>query len=160
MRSYYSERLWVPASWWVIAMFFAVSFVSAVGLYAGPTASLVASLVTAAGVAAVLLAYGNCRVHLDDAGLHAGAAVLDWSALGEAVAHDRAETEVRLGPGADPAAWLLVRGYAHESVEVSLRDPDDPHPYWLVSTRHPVQLVEAIEQARAARAAGPELTAG
>lgn len=160
VQIYYSERLSVPASWWVIGLFFAVSFVSAVGLYAGPAVSLVASLITAAGVSAALLGYGRVRVRVDAEGLHAGAAVLAWDAAGDALAHDRAATEARLGEGADHAAWLFVRGYVPESVEVAVADPDDPHPYWLVSTRHPAELLDAIGRARAARAAAGGVTPG
>jgi hypothetical protein len=159
VQIYYSERLWVPASWWVIGMFFAVSFVSAVGLYAGPIVSAAASLVTAGCVAAALVAYGNYRIQVDADGLHAGRAVLDWASTGDAVALDREATGVRLGTGADPSGWLAIRGYVHEAVEVTLTDPDDPHPYWLVSTRRPAELVAAIERARAARAKGPEVSA-
>lgn len=159
VQIYYSERLWVPASWWVIGLFFPVSFASAVGLYVSPGVALIASAVTAAGVAAVLLAYGSGRVHVDAAGLHAGAAVLDWDSAGEPVGHDRAATESRLGAGADPSAWLFVRGYVRESVEVVVVDPDDAHPYWLVSTRHPAELLDAIRRARASRASGSGIAA-
>jgi hypothetical protein len=159
VQIYYSERLWVPTAWWVVGMFFPVSFVSAVGLYAGPTVALIASVVTAAGVAAALLAYGSVRVRVDAAGLHAGAAVLDWDAAGDAIAHDRSATESRLGPDADHSAWLFVRGYVPESVEVAVADPEDPHPYWLVSTRHPADLLDAIERVRASRTAEPGITA-
>ena len=141
-------------------MFFAVSFVSAVALYAGPGAALVASLVTAAGVAAVLITYGTCLVQVDEGGLRAGSALLEWDGMGTVVSHDPAATDVRLGTGADPAAWLMIRGYVHESVEVAVADPGDPHPYWLLSTRHPQDLVAAIEQARSSRAKGPEVPAG
>ena len=160
MQIYYTERLSVPASWWVIGLFFAVSFVSAVGLYAGPTVSVVASLVTAGVIAAALVAYGRCRIQVDSDGLHAGKAVLDWASAGEVVALDREATGLRLGTGADPAAWLVVRGYVHEAVEVTLTDPADPHPYWLVSTRHPAELADAIRLVQATRADGHGVSAG
>ena len=159
VQIYYSERLSVPASWWVIGMFFSVSFVSAVGLYAGPAVSIAASLVVAACVAAALLALGARRVQVDSEGLHAGEAVLGWSSVSAVAALDRTATELRLGPGADPAGWLMIRGYVRESVEVTLADPDDPHPFWLVSTRHPDDLAAAIERARAAWASGPQVAA-
>ena len=31
-------------------------------------------------------------------------------------------------------------------VRVDLNDPADPHPYWLVSTRHPERLADALRQ--------------
>ncbi len=150
----YSEQLRVPASWWVVGMFFALTFVTAVGFYAGPMVAVVAGVVTAVGVAAALLWYGGVRVQVDATGLHAGSAVLEWPFVGEVSVHDRAATRSRLGPGADHAAWLLVRGFVPGSVEVAINDPADPHPYWLVSTRNPAELAHAIADRRAISASG------
>ena len=144
----YSERLRVPGIWWVIGMFFALTFVTAVGFYAGPTVAVVAGAVTAAGVAAALLWYGNVHLRVDEAGLHAGGAVLEWPYVGEVRVHDRAATRARLGAGADHAAWLLVRGFVAGSVEVAVADPADPHPYWLLSSRDPDGLAQSIAECR------------
>ena len=144
----YEERLRVPAIWWVVGMFFALTFVTTVGFYAGPTVAVVAGVVTAAGVAAALLWYGRVRVRVDAAGLHAGAALLEWPYAGDVHVHDRAATRFRLGRGADHAAWLLVRGFIPCSVEVAVADAADPHPYWLVSSRNPSGLAHAIERYR------------
>lgn len=144
----YRERLFVPAGWWVIGMFFALSFVTAVAFYSGPWVALAAGAVTAAGVALALVWYGRMAIVVDEVGLHAGAALLEWPYLGEVVVHDRAATRRRLGPDADPAAWLLVRGFVPASVEVAVADLADPHPYWLVSSRRAVQLAATIEESR------------
>ena len=87
-------------------------------------------------------------VVVDETGVHAGTAVLEWPWVGEVVVHDRAATRRRLGPAADPAAWLLVRGYVPASVEVAVADAADPHPYWLVSSRRAAQLAAVIEESR------------
>ena len=144
----YEERLAVPAIWWVVGMFFSLTFVTTVGFYAGPTVAVVAGVVTAAGVAMALLWYGRVRLRVDAAGLHAGAALLEWPYAGDVRVHDRAATRFRLGPGADHAAWLLVRGFIPGSVEIAVADAADPHPYWLVSSRDPSGLAQAIEQYR------------
>ena len=144
----YEERLAVPAIWWVVGMFFSLTFVTTVGFYAGPTVAVVAGVVTAAGVATALLWYGRVRLRVDAAGLHAGAALLEWPYAGDVRVHDRAATRFRLGPGADHAAWLLVRGFIPGSVEIAVADAADPHPYWLVSSRNPSGLAQAIEQYR------------
>ncbi len=144
----YSEQLRVPVSWWVVGMFFALTFVTAVGFYAGPMVALVGGVVAAAGVAAALLWYGSIRVRVDATGLHAGRAVLEWPFVGKVSVHDRAATRSRLGAGADHTAWLLVRGFVPGSVEVAVTDPADPHPYWLVSTRNPDGLAQAIADCR------------
>lgn len=150
----YSERLRVPGMWWVVGMFFGLTFVTAVGFYAGPMVAVVAGVVTAAGVAVALLRYGSVRVQVDADGLHAGRAVLEWPYAGDVTVHDRAATRSRLGAGADHAAWLLVRGFVPGSVEVSVNDPADPHPYWLVSSRDPAALAQAIADRRAISTSG------
>jgi hypothetical protein len=150
----YRERLRVPAAWWVIGMFFALSFVTAVGFYAGPWVSVVAGAVTAAGVAGALLWYGRVLLVVDEEGVHAGEALLEWACVGAVTVHDRAATRRRLGQDADHAAWLLVRAFVPGSVEVAVDDPADPHPYWLVSSRWTVELAAAIEAFRAISRAG------
>ncbi|HQZ00617.1 MAG TPA: DUF3093 domain-containing protein [Propionicimonas sp.] len=140
----YEERLSVPAVWWLIGLFFALSFVTAVGFYAGPWVAVVAGAITAVAVAGVLLWFGRTRVAVDAGGLHAGPALLEWPYVGDVSVLSRAATRQRLGVGADHAAWLLVRGYVAESVEVAVADPDDPHPYWLVSSRRPEKLAAAL----------------
>jgi hypothetical protein len=144
----YRERLGVPVSWWVIGLFFAVSFVTAVGFYAGPEVAVLAGVLTTAGVAAALLWYGRVLIVVDESGVRVGDALLEWPYVGEATAHDRAATRRRWGPDADHAAWLTVRGYIPGSVEVAVVDAADPHPYWLVSSRQPDDLAAAIEAAR------------
>jgi DUF3093 family protein len=150
----YSEQLRVPASWWVVGMFFALTFVTAVGFYAGPMVAVVGGAVTAAGIAAALLWYGSVRVQVDATGLHAGRAVLEWPFAGEVSVLDRAATRTRLGAGADHAAWLLFRGFVPGAVEVAVTDPADPHPYWLVSTRFPERLAQAIADCRSISPSG------
>ncbi|MBK9696922.1 MAG: DUF3093 domain-containing protein [Propionibacteriaceae bacterium] len=145
----YRERLWVPAAWWVIGLFFAVSFVTAVGFYFGPWVSVVAGVLTGVGVIATLLWHGSILVRVDEQGVKADGAVLEWAWLGTATALDAAATRRRLGPGADHRAHLIIRGYITTAVELTVNDPDDAHPYWLVSTRRPRELVQAIEEARA-----------
>jgi hypothetical protein len=48
----------------------------------------------------------------------------------------------------DGRAYLCLRGWISPVVRVELDDPDDPTPYWLVSTRRPAQLVAALAEGR------------
>jgi hypothetical protein len=34
-------------------------------------------------------------------------------------------------------------------VKVEVLDPDDPTPYWIVSTRNPAALIDAVARAKA-----------
>lgn len=49
-----------------------------------------------------------------------------------------------LGRQLDPAAFVRHRPWVGSMLLVVVDDPDDPTPYWLVSTRHPERLIEAL----------------
>lgn len=48
-----------------------------------------------------------------------------------------------MGRQLDPAAFVVSHGWVPEMVMLVLDDPEDPTPYWLVSTRNPEALLEA-----------------
>ncbi|GAB3269491.1 hypothetical protein GCM10027586_20810 [Kineococcus gypseus] len=53
-----------------------------------------------------------------------------------------------LGPELDARAHLAIRSWVPTAVRVHLDDPDDPAPYWVVSTRRPRELADAIGAGR------------
>ena len=80
--------------------------------------------------------------------LRAGKDTLALSHADEVIALDERQARALSGPRADPAAHLLLRPYLKRAVYVSLADPGEGVPYWLVATRHPEELAAAIEGAR------------
>ena len=48
------------------------------------------------------------------------------------------------GVDADARAFLLLRPYLKRGVRIDITDPADPAPYWLVGSRRPEELVEAL----------------
>lgn len=146
----YHERLSVPVSWWLIGLFFSLSFVTAVGFYLGPPVAIAAGIGTAIAVSAALVVYGSVVIEVTDAGLRVGRALLEWPYVGEVMPHDAASTRIRLGVDADQRAYLVTRPFIAQSVEVGVLDVADSHPYWLISTRHPDRLAEVIAARRGA----------
>ncbi|GAA4948885.1 DUF3093 domain-containing protein [Actinoplanes utahensis] len=72
------------------------------------------------------------------------------------VALDAAGKREVLGVGAHPLAFVVQRAWVGTAVQVLLDDPADPTPYWVVSTRRPVELATALlEVSRRARAERP-----
>lgn len=139
-----AERLWAPVSWWLITAAFGGTFTIAVGAYLGPTGAIVMTAVCAAAICVALLR-GAGVVRVSEDGLEAAGAFLPWAAAGGVKVLDAEQTRVRMGTGADVRAFLVHRSYIPGAVEVEVVDPADPHPYWLVSTRHPERLARAIE---------------
>ena len=87
-------------------------------------------------------------VRVDDRVLRVGRARLPLCYIGDVRALDADTTTAAMRTRADANAYLLVRpGYADTSVAVAVTDARDPHPYWLISARHPDELAAAITQA-------------
>jgi hypothetical protein len=144
----YRERLRVPLAWWLLAMPTVLIFGAT--LYAGLAEPwpviIMASL--AAGCAALLIAMGLGTLEIRDGALRAGHAVLPLTAVSEVVGLDEKQTALLRGPRADPAAHMYSRPYLKESVYLAVSPASPAAPYWLVGTRHPAELIAAIERSR------------
>lgn len=145
----YRERLTVPPAWWALGVLFAVSCAAAVGFYLGLTWGIGVGLAALAVAGAVLVSAATV-IRLDSERLLVGRAMIELDYVGGCRALDEAETRARSGPQADARAYLVLRPYVRTAVEVTVADAADPVPYWLVSTRRPVALAAAVEDARAA----------
>lgn len=111
------------------------------------TPGSVAWSVTGAAVAVLallLLSYGSARVMVADGELRVGRARIEGHHLGRVDSLDAEQTRRVAGVEADARAFLLLRPYLSRAVRVEVTDPADPAPYWLVSSRDPDALAEAV----------------
>ncbi len=140
----YDERLHVPLRWWVQGVMLVASLWLAM-IVSLPTAlAWVLTGIALAGLAGLMLGYGSARIRVSGGELFAARARIEGRFLGPAVALDPGETVRVRGVDADARAWLLLRPYLKRAVKVPIEDPDDPAPYWLLSTRHPAELAAAV----------------
>lgn len=144
----FSERLTVP--WWAWPVGLAASAMLAAELAIGafalrqPLTFVVAAALTVAG----LLWLGRLRIRVEGGTLRVDDATLPMSAIASVAAVDGPGRRELLGVEADPTAFVILRSWVPGGVRIDLADPDDPTPYWFVSTRYPDRLVAALEQAR------------
>ena len=149
----FRERLTVPFLWWLLAALLSLSAGLAVGWYLGLAWGLgIAAACLAAAAAFFVLA--AVRISVDGEALQAGRARIEFGYLSGAVALDEAATARRAGTEADARAHLVLRPYVRRAVEVTLADPGDPAPYWLISSRRPDELAEALAAAISTRLSG------
>jgi len=96
--------------------------------------------------ALVWLGHVRVRVTGDEEGgeLRAGEARLPLRYVGHVDVVPRDGKQAALGPELDPAAFLMHRAWIGPVVRIEVTDPDDDTPYWIVSTRDPDALVEAL----------------
>jgi hypothetical protein len=144
----YRERLSVPPRWWGLLLLFLFGLWLAVVVSTPVPVMLAVTLLGSALGFGLLLGYGAARIEVTDRVLAAGRARLQWPYCGPATALTAEETRRLHGVDADPRAYLLVRPYVATAVRVDVRDPADPTPYWMLSSRRPETLAESINAAR------------
>ena len=50
------------------------------------------------------------------------------------------------GPKLDPGAYKVFQGSVKTAIKISITDPEDQTPYWLISTRKPDKLAELLKR--------------
>jgi len=140
----YREQLTAPLSWWVSAAIFGGICGWIMIVAATPAWGVVAAIVSSVTAWALVWAYGGVTVRAGADGLHVGTAFLPAEFIASAEALDRGGVQANLGPAADARAWLRTRPYVDGGVRVAVADPNDPTPYWLISSRRPGAVVAAL----------------
>lgn len=147
-REYFRETLPPPAGVWLVAFLLTGSLGIAYGFYLGAVVGLITALLPTVLVAWWFIATTPV-IRVDDLVLRAGRARLPLAFVGDVAVLDRAQARLVRGPRAHPLAYTLIRSWVPTAVVVTVADPQDPHPYWYVSTRRPEALAAALLSARA-----------
>jgi hypothetical protein len=145
--SHYRERL-TPSPWVLIstALVIPASVIVFAPIQAVPglLVGLVVGVVLYAGVLAVLIGLAPV-IEVADGRVRAGRAGIALSLLGDPEGFTGEEATAERGTRLDARAYLCLRGWVGPVVKMPIADPQDPTPYWLVSTRRPGDLVEALK---------------
>jgi hypothetical protein len=137
------ERLWPSPGVWIGCCLVAAAMGLLV-LAVGSAGLALSVALGAAVVTAALLAATSAVVEVRDGELRAGRAHAPLSALGRVRLLDRERMDALRGVEADTRAYLCQRGWLPRGVAVEIVDPDDPVPYWLISSRTPERLAAAL----------------
>ena len=144
----YRERLWVPWWWWLVGLGAAAVLAFQVNMGIRDLPDWLPYLVLAAAAVGLLLWLSRTEVRVVEDGadvqLWAADAHLPASVVSRSAAVPRSAKSAALGRQLDPAAFVLHRTWVGPMALVVLDDPDDPTPYWLVSTRAPDQVLAAL----------------
>jgi len=143
----YRERLW-PAPW--IALVAALAIPASLLTFAPVSivAGAVVGVILAGGVIAAAVVSAPLIV-VGDGMLRAGTARIPLGVIAGTSVARREDARAARGPQLDARAHLVLRPDIDPVLRIDLADPDDPTPYWVVSTRRPEELAAAIEAGRA-----------
>jgi len=144
----YAERLSVPWWSWPLALIAGAVLAAEVSMGAGGVPAWLPFAIVLPLTAGVQLWIGRIRVAVTPAEFQVDDARLPVSVIADVVALDAEGKREALGVGAHPLAFVVQRPWIGGAVQVLLDDPADPTPFWVVSTRHPVELATALLAAK------------
>ncbi|MBQ1073643.1 DUF3093 domain-containing protein [Micromonospora sp. C31] len=144
----YAERLTLPWWLWLGGLGAAALLALEVWMGAPGVRAWLPFVVLLPATFAGLVWLGRIRIAVRDGELRVDDARLPARFVADVVPLDAAGRREVLGVGADPLAFVVQRPWIPGAVQVVLDDPADPTPFWVVSTRRPVELAESLLAAR------------
>ena len=143
----HNERLTVP--WWVWPPALGLGALLSAEVYLGPGLAWVPYAVVLPAVAVGLWLLGRLRIAVTGGELRVDDARLPVRYVSGVTVLGPEQRRQLLGPAARPHAFVVQRPWVPGAVQVHLDDPDDPTPYWVVSSRRPADLAAAVLAERA-----------
>lgn len=145
--SVYSESLRTPLWWYLVALGVA-ALLAAEFHIAGLRLTDWIPYGTMLPLSALIVwAIGRGRVEISGGEIRARGAHIPLQFVSGAVALDTETLRRVVGREGDPAAFVSIRPWIGGGVQLWIDDPDDPTPYWVLSSRHPQRLVAAVRAA-------------
>jgi hypothetical protein len=143
-RPRFTERLSV--AWWMWPAALTVAAIAAAEVYLGAPGlrTWVPYAVLIPATAAGLWRLGRIRVTVADGQLQVDDARLPTRFIAEVTPLDSSARRDLLGPYAQRHAFVVQRPWIGSAVQVHLNDPADATPYWVVSSRRPAALADAL----------------
>jgi hypothetical protein len=86
------------------------------------------------------------RIQVSKDNLRVGRVSISRDFVGKPQAISKQEIFSERGPNLDPGAHKVFQGSVKTAVKIPVTDPEDPTPYWLVSSRNPDKLVEVLSK--------------
>ncbi len=144
----YRETLRTPWWWYVLAVAVAAVLAAEFHVPGFRLTDLIpwCTLLPAAAVSVWWL--GRSRLEIRGGELWVRGAHLPLEYVSGVIALDEKTVRRVLGREGDPAAFVSVRPWIGPGVQLWIDDDEDPTPYWLISSRHPAELVQAVRSAR------------
>jgi hypothetical protein len=137
----YTERLW--PSWWLTAalgLFLPAGFLILLPL--NPLIGLGVGAAMWLGSWAVLAIFSPV-ISIDATGVKAGPAFIGWDNVSSVDEISAEDARAAKGVGLDARAFVVIRQWVKPAIRLHVADPEDPTPYWLVSTTRPGTVAEA-----------------
>lgn len=142
----YNERLYFSFTLWLFLLGFAITFFIAIWAALGNLPAVIATLLLI--LLFVIMNFKSLRIQVRAGKLMVGFASIEVSRLGAISEIQELSKFQKTEVPIDPAAFLQTKFWIKPAIKINLIDPDDPTPFWLISTRNPGKLVKAISKSK------------
>ncbi|AZA11573.1 DUF3093 domain-containing protein [Corynebacterium gerontici] len=153
----YEERQWVPWYWWLLAAGIVALVTQMLAMNRSELWLYVPAVVLSALALWILLSLSSTSIKIEQdpdgtRWLTTGEVNLPHTVVEKSLVVPESAKRNAMGRQLDPAAFLISHDWVKEMAMFVLDDPEDPTPYWLVSSKNPKALVRAFvpEQAESA----------
>ena len=145
----YREKQWVPWYWWFLAAFIVALTTAQLAHNRSILWIYIPAAILTAAAAWVLLSLSSTVVTVEEDSdgvrwLGTRNAILPHTVVSRCLAVPTTAKRNAMGRQLEPAAFVVSHGWVPEMAMFVLDDPDDPTPYWLISTRNPEDLLKAF----------------
>ncbi|WP_038105950.1 DUF3093 domain-containing protein [Tropheryma whipplei] len=145
----YTERLWPgPGLFLAVALAMPISGLISMPVLQRAGVTLLWSIPIAAGVYILLclwLRVMSPKLEVSGGIFRAGHVEIPIKYIGTCRVINRKDVHDELGLRLHLRSFKMTRGWVKDLVKISIIDPEDPTPYWIVSSRKPQKLVDAIK---------------
>ncbi len=147
-RTLFRERLSLPWWWWPICLAVAIGLAIELGMgVPGIVTWLPLALLVPLTVAG-LLWLGRIRISIDDTDFRIDDACLPREFIASVEPLSGTPLRDALTAQLHPLAFVIKRPWVRSAVRITVNDPQDPTPYWIVSTKRPEEIRTVLEKTR------------
>lgn len=139
-----NETLKWPLWIWFLVLCLDLSIALAVWAALGNSPALLALFISLA-LTGFFYQFTKLKIQITKEFLRVGRAKIEKHYLGAVEPLNEEQMRYLRGPGINPAAFLALRFWVKGGVKITVEDQRDPTPYWLISSKHPNKILEALK---------------
>jgi hypothetical protein len=132
---------------WLLAFiyFLLLSLVIAIWAAFDNNVALVAFIVATIAIVYIAIAMRS-TITLDSEELRIDRAHIEIKYLGSATVLDSQTMRLLRTRDADPAAYLAIRFWISKGIKITIVDPSDPTPYWLITSKRGEEIAALLDK--------------
>ena len=132
---------------WVLAFIYFLLLSLVIAIWAAFDTTATIGAFTAATIAIIDLAFAmRSTISFDGNELRIDRAHIDIKYLGDAKILDSSAMRLLRTRDADPAAYLAIKFWAPVGVKITVVDPRDPTPYWLITSKRGEEIAALLNK--------------